>query len=44
MAREFECERDGLVNRGADDDELIERHLTAHKDAARPLSSSVPRG
>jgi hypothetical protein len=23
MAREFECERDGVVIRGADDDELL---------------------
>jgi len=36
MAKEFECERDGIVIRGADDDELVanvERHVAAaHPD------------
>jgi hypothetical protein len=36
MAKEFECERDGVVIRGAGDDELVanvERHLAdAHPD------------
>lgn len=36
MAKEFECERDGVVIRGADDDELVanvERHVAeAHPD------------
>jgi hypothetical protein len=36
MAKEFECERDGVVIRGADDDELlasVERHLAeAHPE------------
>src|ERR671910_847723 len=36
MAKEFECERDGVVIRGADDDDLVanvERHLAeAHPD------------
>ena len=36
MAKEFECERDGIVIRGADDDDLVasvERHLAeAHPD------------
>jgi hypothetical protein len=36
MAREFECERDGLIIRSADDDELVasvERHIAvAHPD------------
>jgi hypothetical protein len=36
MAKEFECERDGVVIRGADDDELaanVERHIAeAHPD------------
>lgn len=36
MAKEFECERDGVVIRGADDDQLmasVERHIAeAHPD------------
>jgi hypothetical protein len=36
MAKEFECERDGVVIRGAEDDELVanvQRHIaTAHPD------------
>ena len=36
MVKEFECERDGVVIRGADDDELVanvERHIAeAHPD------------
>jgi hypothetical protein len=36
MAQELECERDGVVIRGADDDELtanVERHIAeAHPD------------
>jgi hypothetical protein len=36
MAKEFECERDGVVIRGADDEELwanVERHIAeAHAD------------
>lgn len=36
MAKEFECERDRVVIRGADDDELVasvERHIAeAHPD------------
>lgn len=36
MAKEFECERDGVVIRGASDDELVanvERHVAeAHPD------------
>jgi hypothetical protein len=42
MAKEFECERDGVVIRGADDDELaanVERHLAeAHPDLAGKVS------
>jgi hypothetical protein len=42
MAKEFECERDGVVIRGADDDELVanvERHLTeAHPDLVGRVS------
>jgi hypothetical protein len=42
MAKEFECERDGVVLRGADDDELVanvERHLAeAHPDLAGKVS------
>ena len=38
MAKEFECERDGVVIRGADEDELVawvERHIAkAHPDLA----------
>jgi hypothetical protein len=44
MATEFECERDGIVIRGADDDELVanvERHIAeAHPD----LVGKVSRG
>jgi uncharacterized protein YndB with AHSA1/START domain len=44
MAKEFECERDGVVIRGADDDELlanVERHIAnAHHD----LVGKVSRG
>ena len=36
MAKEFECERDGVVIRGVDDDELVanvQRHIAAaHPD------------
>lgn len=36
MSKEFECERDGVVIRGADDDELganVERHIAeVHPD------------
>jgi hypothetical protein len=43
MAREFECERDGVVIRGADDDELVakvELHIAeAHPDPV----GKVPR-
>ncbi len=43
MAKEFECERDGVVIRGGDDDELVanvERHIAeAHPD----LVGKVPR-
>jgi hypothetical protein len=39
MAKEFECERDGVVIRGPDDDELVasvERHIAeAHPDLVR---------
>lgn len=42
MAKEFECERDGVVIRGADDDELVatvERHLVqAHPDLIGKVS------
>jgi hypothetical protein len=42
MAKEFECERDGLVIRGADDDELaanVERHLAEdHPDLVGKVS------
>jgi hypothetical protein len=42
MAKEFECERDGVVIRGAGDDELIanvERHIAeAHPDLAGKVS------
>jgi hypothetical protein len=42
MAKEFECERDGLVIRGADDDELaanVERHLAKdHPDLVGKVS------
>ena len=42
MAREFECERDGIVIRGGDDDELVanvERHIVeAHPDLVGKVS------
>ena len=42
MAKEFECERDGVVIRGADDDELrakVERHIAdAHPDLIGKVS------
>ena len=42
MAKEFECERDGIIIRGADDDELaanVERHLAeAHPDLVGKVS------
>jgi hypothetical protein len=42
MAKVFECERDGVVLRGADDDELIanvERHVAdAHPDLVGKVS------
>lgn len=42
MAKEFECERDGIVIRGADDDELaakVERHLVqVHPDLVGKVS------
>jgi hypothetical protein len=42
MAKEFECERDGVVIRGADDDELVanvERHLAqAHPELVGRVS------
>jgi hypothetical protein len=42
MAKEFECERDGVVIRGADDDELaanVERHIAeAHPDLVAQVS------
>jgi hypothetical protein len=42
MAKEFECERDGTVIRGADDDELVanvERHIAeAHPDLVGKVS------
>ena len=42
MAKEFECERDGVVIRGEDDDELVanvERHLAdAHPDLVGKVS------
>jgi hypothetical protein len=42
MAKTFECERDGVVIRGADDDELVanvERHVAeAHPDLVGKLS------
>jgi hypothetical protein len=41
MAKEFECERDGVVIRGEDDEDLVanvERHLAvAHPDLARKV-------
>jgi predicted small metal-binding protein len=43
MAREFECERDGAVIRGTDDDELVanvRRHIAeAHPDLIGKVSS-----
>ena len=42
MAKLFECERDGVVMRGEDDDELVakvERHVAdAHADLVGKLS------
>jgi hypothetical protein len=42
MAKTFECERDGAVIRGADDDELVanvQRHVAeAHPDLVGKLS------
>ena len=42
MAKEFECERDGVVIRGADDDDLVanvERHLAeAHLELVGRVS------
>jgi predicted small metal-binding protein len=42
MAKEFECERDGVVIRGDDDDELVtnvERHVAeAHPDLVGKVS------
>jgi predicted small metal-binding protein len=42
MAKQFTCERDGLVIRGAHDDELVarvERHIAdAHPDLVGKLS------
>lgn len=42
MAKEFECERDEVVIRGADDDELVanvERHIAeAHPDLVGKVS------
>ena len=42
MAKTFECERDGVVIRGADDDELVanvQRHVAAaHPDLVGKLS------
>lgn len=42
MAKEFECERDGVVISGADDDELVanvERHVAAdHPDLVDKVS------
>ena len=42
MAKEFECERDGVVIRGADDEEMVanvERHIAeAHPDLAGKVS------
>jgi hypothetical protein len=42
MAKTFECERDGVVIRGADDDELtanVDRHVAeAHPDLVGKLS------
>jgi hypothetical protein len=42
MAKEFECERDGVVIRGTDNDELVanvERHIAeAHPDLVGNVS------
>jgi hypothetical protein len=42
MAKQFECERDGTVIRGADDEELaanVERHIAeAHPDLVGKVS------
>ena len=42
MAKEFDCERDGVVIRGADDEELVasvERHIAeAHPDLVGKVS------
>jgi hypothetical protein len=42
MAKQFECERDGVVIRRADDDELVakvERHIAeAHPDLVGKVS------
>lgn len=42
MAKTFECDRDGVVMRGEDDDELVanvERHVAeAHPDLVGKLS------
>jgi predicted small metal-binding protein len=42
MAKEFECERDGVVIRGAEDDELVanvQRHIAeAHPDLIGKVS------
>jgi hypothetical protein len=42
MAKQFECERDGVIIRGADDDELaasVERHIAeAHPDLVGKVS------
>ena len=42
MAKEFECERDGVVIRGADEDELaanVDRHIAeAHPDLVGKVS------
>jgi hypothetical protein len=42
MAKQFECERDGVVIRGEDDDELVanvERHVAeAHPDLVGKLT------
>jgi hypothetical protein len=42
MAKEFECERDGVVIRGADDDQLVanvQRHLAeTHPELAGKVS------
>ena len=45
MAKTFECDRDGVVMRGEDDDELVanvERHVAeAHPDLVGKLSRDV---